>query len=695
MDASTYIAAIVALLAGAAVLWFVRWRRGRTNLVRADTRLELALWASAEELWELDVVTGQLQRRGSIQGLHPSYYESRAPTLQAFLEIVHRQERDAVEESFRNVISGATDHGDVTYRVRDDKGGWIWLHSRGRAVSRDADNRATAIVGTSRDITELKEREQRLRFALEGAGEELWEIDTKTGALRRENAFVELLPVDGQITATQRQLATLIHPDDVDEIGRKFATVMSGSAHAFHAVYRFKTPDGSYMWLDSQGQGLEFDKQGRPRRVLGTTRDVSAIKYSEQRLRLALWGSRAELWDVDMATGEIARDGRMEHVALAAERLPFSELLDAIHPDDTSALRSAMVDHAKGTTEAFEAQFRSRDLKGAWCWFIARGRITERDASGWARRMLGTLHDVTELKGVEAQLRRLNEELEARVARRTADLSTTVDELRQTNAQLREAQRQLVEAEKMASLGSLVAGVAHEINTPLGISVTAASHMDEVFAAIAKTVPDPDDADVRGALARGQRCVQLVLSNLDRASHLVRSFKQVAVDQSNEERRRIAVAQYLDEILASLHPRLKHSAHQIRTQCPPDIEVETYPGALYQIIVNLVMNSLVHAFTDGKAGTMVIAVERIGQTLQITYTDDGAGMSDEVRARIFEPFFTTRRGKGGTGLGLHIVYNLVTQLLRGTIECRSKPGQGSTFVMKLPTSTPSLEAVGE
>lgn len=687
MDANTTdIVAIVALLAGALVLWLTYWRRGRNKLVRADQRLELALWASAEELWELDVVTGRLQRRGSIQGLHSSYYQFQAPKLQAFLEIVHRQDRDAVEESFRQVIGGVTDHGDVTYRVRDDKGGWIWLHSRGRAVTRDATGRATTIVGTSRDITELKEREQRLRFALEGAGEELWEIDTKTGTLRRENAFVELLPVEGEIVATQRQLAKLIHPDDVDEVGRKFATVMSGTAHSFHAVYRFKIPDGSYMWLDSHGQGLEFDKQGRPRRVLGTTRDVSAIKYGEQRLRLALWGSRAELWDVDMTSGEITRDGRMEHIALAQERLLFRELLDGVHPDDRASLRNAMVEHAKGTLEAFEAQFRSRDLEGVWRWFIARGRVTERDANGWARRMLGTLHDVTVLKNVEAELRRLNEELEARVSQRTADLSATVDELRQANAQLREAQRQLVEAEKMASLGSLVAGVAHEINTPLGISVTAASHMEEVFAAVGRVVPNVDNAQLRSVLDNGQRCVQLLLSNLARASRLVKSFKQVAVDQSDEAPRRIVVAQYLHEILASLHPRLKQCAHRVRTHCLPEIEVKTYPGALYQIIVNLVMNSLVHAFTDDHAGTMDIAVERIGQTLEITYSDDGIGMPDDVRARIFEPFFTTRRGKGGTGLGLHIVYNLVTQLLRGTIECRSSPGQGSTFIMKLPVS---------
>jgi signal transduction histidine kinase len=686
MGPGNFILTLVVLISIGLALWFVNWRRGRRQLVRADTQLELALWASAEELWELDVRSDVLQRRGRISRLHSSYYDTPAPNLQTFLNIVHRDDRAAVAETFERVISGAAEHGDVAYRVHSDENSWVWLQSRGRATARDAHGRAYTVVGTSRDITELKEREQRLHFALIGAGEELWEVDTLTGALRRENPFEHLLPTDGEITSTLQRMNELVHPDDVEEVGRRFGAALSGTTPSFHATYRFRLPDGSYMWLDTQGQGIEFNKQGKPRRVLGTTRDISAIKYGEERLRLALWGSRAELWDVDMASGEIHRDERLPQLPLQQERLLFRELLDAVHVDDRASLRDAMIDHAKRTTDAFEAQFRIADLSGNWRWLVARGRVTERDEHGHAQRMLGTMHDVTALKGVEDELRRLNEELEARVSQRTADLSTMVDELRTTNAQLREAQRQLVDAEKMASLGSLVAGVAHEINTPLGISITAASQMDMVFADVAKSLPATDGVQVRGTLEKGQRCVKLVLSNLDRASRLVRSFKQVAVDQTSEVARRINVAQYLDEILASLHPRLKHMKHRVHVQCAPEIEVETYPGALYQIVVNLVINSLIHGFADDADGAIGITAQLHEKTLVIEYRDDGSGMSEEVRTRIFEPFFTTRRGSGGTGLGLHIVYNLVTQLLHGTIACQSTQGKGSTFKICFPVS---------
>jgi signal transduction histidine kinase len=686
MGSGGFILTLVVLIVSGLVLWFVNWRRERGRLVRADTQLELALWASAEELWELDVRSDLLHRRGRISGLHLSYYDTPAPNLQTFLNIVHRDDRLAVAANFERVISGTAEHADVAYRVRSDKHSWIWLQSRGRAMSRDAQGRAHTVVGTSRNITQLKEREQRLHFALIGAGEELWEVDTLTGTLRRENAFEHLLPVDGEITSTLQRMNELVHPEDVEAVGRRFGAALAGTTPSFHATYRFRTPDGSYMWLDTQGQGIEFNKEGKPRRVLGTTRDISAIKYGEERLRLALWGSRAELWDVDMASGQIHRDERLPQLPLQQEHLLFRELLDAVHADDRASLRDAMIDHAKRTTDAFEAQFRMADASDNWRWFVARGRVTERDANGHAQRMLGTLHDITALKGAEDELRRLNEELEARVSQRTADLSTMVDELRMANAQLREAQRQLVEAEKMASLGSLVAGVAHEINTPLGISVTAASQMDSVFADVARSLPAADGAQVRATLEKGQRCAKLVLSNLERASRLVSSFKQVAVDQASEAVRRINVAQYLDEILASLLPRLKRTKHRVQVECAPNIDVETYPGALYQIVVNLIMNSLLHAFADDASGTINITAQLRDKTLDLQYRDDGSGMSQEIRARIFEPFFTTRRGSGGTGLGMHVVYNLVTQLLHGTIACRSAPGEGCTFDISFPVS---------
>jgi len=258
-----------------------------------------------------------------------------------------------------------------------------------------------------------------------------------------------------------------------------------------------------------------------------------------------------------------------------------------------------------------------------------------------------------------------------------AELQSRIDELRRT-------QSELIENEKMASLGRLVAGVAHEINTPLGIGVTAASHLEATFASVERMLGESESPDLRAALTSARRCVELIMSNLGKAGQLVKSFKQVAVDQSDEVRRRVAVRRYLEEVLASLHPRLKATPHKVELDCPAEVEVDTFPGALYQITANLVLNSLMHAFDAHRPGRIRISVAVKGETLEMIFADDGKGMSEEVRRRAFEPFFTTRRGTGGTGLGLHLVYNLVTQVLRGTVACKSAPGQGTQFTIRLP-----------
>ena len=263
-------------------------------------------------------------------------------------------------------------------------------------------------------------------------------------------------------------------------------------------------------------------------------------------------------------------------------------------------------------------------------------------------------------------------------------LKAAYAELRDHVEELHRTQAELIENEKMASLGRLVAGVAHEINTPLGIGVTAASHLDGIFSTIDRLRGDVENPELRKVLESGRRCVQLVLNNLGKAAQLVKSFKQVAVDQSNEVRRRVFMRAFLDDVLASLHPRLKPTPHTVEVDCAADIEIDTLPGALYQIVSNIVLNSLLHAFETTHTGLIRIRVGRVGDALEMTITDDGKGMPEEVRQRVFEPFFTTRRGAGGTGLGLHLVYNLVTQLLGGTIACASAPGRGTQFTIRLP-----------
>jgi signal transduction histidine kinase len=312
--------------------------------------------------------------------------------------------------------------------------------------------------------------------------------------------------------------------------------------------------------------------------------------------------------------------------------------------------------------------------------------VVQRDGDGRAVRMSGTTHDINALKQAEAALLALNEQLESRVERRTADLQDANRELRRALEQLTLAQRQLLESEKLASLGGLVAGIAHEINTPLGVSVTAASHLQEEAQRLTKQFADNTltRSDLQRFEQTARESADLILRNLRRADRLVKSFKQVAVDQSSEDRRVVDLGQCLNEILTTLGPSLKKTPHKVEVLCPPGLVLETWPGVLYQIVTNLVMNSLLHGLAPDQAGTIRIRAERHDGEVELDYRDDGRGMDEAVRAHVFEPFFTTRRGQGGSGLGMHIVYNLVTQVLKGQIRCESAPGQGVRFHLVWP-----------
>jgi len=256
------------------------------------------------------------------------------------------------------------------------------------------------------------------------------------------------------------------------------------------------------------------------------------------------------------------------------------------------------------------------------------------------------------------------------------------------NADLLDAQTQLVEQEKMASLGSLVAGVAHEINTPLGIGVTAASHLKEVARDLNEWLQSGKlkRSDLEGFEGSVREGSQIILRNLQRAAKLVKSFKQVAVDQTGEVRRDFDLKTSLEELFTSLRPRFKRSRISIDLDCAEDIALTSYPGALSQIVSNLVINSLTHAFSAGEEGHISLVVRGQEHTVEFHYMDDGHGMEQDVLDHIYEPFFTTRRGDGGSGLGMHIVYNLVTQLLNGTIVCQSRPGHGLTVRFRIPKS---------
>jgi ligand-binding sensor domain-containing protein/signal transduction histidine kinase len=426
----------------------------------------------------------------------------------------------------------------------------------------------------------------------------------------------------------------------------------------------------------------------RRQRGIERSRAQAVLTESEKRLAMALWGTGDEFWDADLRSGELIRINPLEHLKVTHEASAptLSAFTPFVHPDDLPGFTTALQAHASGASDDFDYSYRSQDQHGAWRWLRSRGRSVERDADGKAVRMAGVTEDITDLREYERTLERVNQDLEGRVSERTSDLMLLNRELVRTIDQLKLTQHQLVESEKLAALGGLVAGIAHEVNTPLGVGVTAASHLEQQARAFERRL-DAGDAtpdDVAAFRAVVMDCSSMVLRNLQRADRMIRSFKQVAVDQASEQPRRIDLRAYIDEILMSLQPAMKRSRHPLEIDVPENLVVTILPGALYQIVVNLVMNSITHAFEGIEQGGMRIRARREGGVLVLEYSDDGCGMSEEVRKRIFEPFFTTRRGQGGSGLGMHIVYTLAVQALGGSIECETAPGEGARFVLRIP-----------
>jgi signal transduction histidine kinase len=277
------------------------------------------------------------------------------------------------------------------------------------------------------------------------------------------------------------------------------------------------------------------------------------------------------------------------------------------------------------------------------------------------------------------RLQALNTGLEQRVEERTRELERSLDRLQET-------QHQLVEKEKMAALGALVAGIAHEINTPLGVGVTASSFLKQRTDEVRGTWSSAglSENELEEFMRTAVDSSEIISRNLERAHALIRSFKQLAMDQSSDEKRRFGLAWYLRDIVISLKPELKGRGVEISLDCDEKIEMEEVPGLLAQIFTNLIMNSLIHGFAPGSGGLITIGVSRKEGMIQILYSDNGRGMDSETLKHLYEPFYTTRRGQGGSGLGMNIVYTIITQKFGGTVQVESAAAQGVRYDIRLP-----------
>ncbi len=517
---------------------------------------------------------------------------------------------------------------------------------------------------------------ERLEMALEATGAAVWDADLVGGTCWWSDTFPKMLGYTDAPTMPADFWESRLHPEDRDRVLAHIASHLAGETNRYAYDYRMRHEAGGWMWIAAKGRAIR-DRTGRAVRYTGIMTDITEARLQEERLRASEERLLKIMEAAPIAVNVTTRDGRWLFCNAQTVRLMGRERAELVRtatpdlyadPNDRQALIARF--DREGPFRDAETRFRKPD--GSIVWTLSSWNRIELDGES---ALLTWLYDITDRKNAEAASIRAREEAEQALAR------------------LRAAQESLIQAETMASLGQLVAGVAHEINTPIGIGLTAASHIGEQAQMLRDrfaggTLRKSDFTDFLDGLGESAR---LLVANIDRAASLVQSFKQVAVDQSSGDRRIFDLAGYIEEILFSLRPRLKRTRLTVSVDCTAELSMDSYPGALSQVLTNLVINAIVHAYGDSGTGTIRITARPDGDDrIRLDFIDDGAGIAPEHLSKVFEPFFTTKRGQGGSGLGLHIVFNTVTGPLGGTVSVQSQPGEGTRFILNLPREAPTV-----
>jgi PAS domain S-box-containing protein len=460
-----------------------------------------------------------------------------------------------------------------------------------------------------------------------------------------------------------------------------------GAVHDFPMPLRHRTGENRVCRVHS----VTFDASEQVN-TLTVVRDVTELQRTQQRLALATTVTGIGIWELSAKTKRVESDAQFNALlGLPPEQtsLPLGRVLAEVESGARARL-DAEYENAFATRGPISLDGGGVRLPSGEMRFVSlHGRLML-DTQGEPERWVGIAYDVTPLKRAELALRvrereleelnreleLLNTDLESRVAQRTAELQRANDEL--------------VRSMTMAALGRMVAGVAHEINTPVGNSLLAASSISSLTSELR--------GELEGGLKRSSLLSYLngveegsgiIMKALRRAAELVASFKQVAVDQISDQRRAFDLAEIVAENLMTLSPTLKGQPFVIEQKIQQGVELESYPGSLGQVLTNLVNNALLHGFDGRSHGRITVRGGADGaERVRIEVEDDGRGIPMGDQKRIFDPFFTTRLGKGGSGLGLSIVYNIVTRQLGGTIRVDSETGRGARFEILIPRVGP-------
>ncbi|MEI6985406.1 MAG: PAS-domain containing protein [Rhodospirillaceae bacterium] len=522
----------------------------------------------------------------------------------------------------------------------------------------------------------LRHSEERLGLAIAATHSSVWDLNLTTGQIWWSAELPANLGYGSdELTMSPETLERLIHPEDRSRVLSESQRHITGEAKSYCSTHRMLAKDGGFRWIEDKATAIR-DHDGVALRLTGIIADVTERKQAELDLVHERSILQATLENVDQGITMFDNEPRLVTFnRRAAELLNVPLRLLTTHPTFAEIV----------TCQKERGEFAGADQPNqlVQLWhrlptnnFIVKHRRPDGIVIEVVSNPLFQGGFVCTYTDITAQTRATEATLAAMLAAENA------------YAELKETQASLVQAEKMASLGLLVAGIAHEINTPVGIAFGCASHLagrtQTMIEALEGGTLKKSDLLAYGEVATESS--RLMSTNLNRAADLIRSFKQVAVDQASDELRHFDLGTYIDEVITSLGPHLRTTNHKILIECPANITIDGHPGALSQILTNLVMNALIHAFEAKPEGTMTITVKASSDTpdIDLSFSDDGKGIAEALHGKIFEPFFTTRRSSGGSGLGLHIVFNLVTQSLGGHISVTSAENQGATFHIRMP-----------
>ncbi len=536
-----------------------------------------------------------------------------------------------------------------------------------------------------RALAEQRLAEESYRKLFESSVDGIY-VTTPAGALLNANpALARIMGYDRpeQLIANIGDMTQTIYVHPAARAEYKRLMHRDGVVHDFE--YQVRRKNGEIRWL-SDSATVVRDEAGEVIRYEGTVRDITDQKRAEDAIAE---GRRLLQQVIDTVPAVInVKDRNLRYVLMNR----YMAGIFGIEPGDALGRTTTDLMSRYGARKTDENDRRVLKVKGGLGFYEeeyldSAGNLRQwlvnkmplLDAEGEIENIVTVALDIGERKRGEQEMRKAKEAAETALRN------------------LRETQASLIEAEKLAALGRLVAGVAHEVNNPVGISLTVASALERKTANFAAEVE-------RGNLKRSsltefietsRDASSQLVSNLNRAAELIASFKQVAADRNYSDKRTFDLADLTEQVVMSLRPGLRKHNLTLTVDCQPDLIMNSYPGPYGQVLTNLFLNAVAHAFPDGRPGAIDIRARASGKdNVEIIFSDNGCGMSLDVRRRAFDPFFTTRRDQGGTGLGLHIVYNIVTHRLGGRLDLDSEPGGGTRIQIVLPRAAP-LELAAE